>query len=179
MIDFQKLTPEIVARECAGAMKACDAAIAGIVATRTADRTFANTFVALESAADHIGQASGAYAFMAYVAEDDAENQSLERCLRIHSLILRPPPTLCCSPVTPWSPVALPRFSGLLRPGQGGIGIIKVAAIHHDLICCLYSRCHGFGWRVTDIPKIDRTTARADGVEDDKRQILTRERVQD
>ena len=68
MIDFDKLTPEIVARECEAAMKACDAAIAAIVASPAAERTFANTFVALESAADHIGQASGPYAFMAYVS---------------------------------------------------------------------------------------------------------------
>ena len=72
MIDFDKLTPEIVARECEAAMKACDAAIAAIVAVPAAERTFANTFVALEAAADHIGQASGSYAFMAYVAADDA-----------------------------------------------------------------------------------------------------------
>ena len=71
MIDFDKLTPEIVARECEAAMRACDSAIAGIVATPAAERNFANTFVALETAADHIGQASGAYAFMAYVSPDD------------------------------------------------------------------------------------------------------------
>lgn len=72
MIDFDKLTPEIVARECEAAMKACDAAVGAIVAVPTAERTFANTFVVLEAAADHIGQASGAYTFMAYVAVDDA-----------------------------------------------------------------------------------------------------------
>ncbi|MEK7692626.1 MAG: M3 family metallopeptidase [Chloroflexota bacterium] len=72
MIEFDKLTPEIVARECEAAMKACDDAITAIVATPAGQRTFANTFVALESAADNIGQASGAYAFMAYVAPDDA-----------------------------------------------------------------------------------------------------------
>ncbi len=72
MIDFNKLTPEIVASECEAAMRACDDAIAAIVATPTADRTFGNTFVALESAMDIIQQASGQYAFMAYVASDDA-----------------------------------------------------------------------------------------------------------
>ncbi len=72
MIDFDKLTPEIVARECEAAMKACDGAIAAIVATPGGERTFANTLVALESAADYIGQASGTYAFMAYVSPNDA-----------------------------------------------------------------------------------------------------------
>ncbi len=72
MIEFEKLTPDIVAKECVVAMKACDGAIAGIIATPSGERTFANTFVALESAADHIGQVSGTYAFMAYVSSDDA-----------------------------------------------------------------------------------------------------------
>jgi Zn-dependent oligopeptidase len=72
MIEFEKLTPAIVAGKCEEAMRACDGAIAAIVATPAGERTFANTFVALESAADIIGQASGAYAFMAYVATDDA-----------------------------------------------------------------------------------------------------------
>jgi thimet oligopeptidase len=72
MIDFDKLTPEIVTRECEAAIRACDTAIAAIVATPAGERSFANTFVALESAADHVGQASGSYAFMAYVAPDDA-----------------------------------------------------------------------------------------------------------
>ncbi len=72
MIDFDRLTPEIVTRECEAAIRACDTAIAAIVATPAAERSFANTFVALESAADHVGQASGSYAFMAYVAPDDA-----------------------------------------------------------------------------------------------------------
>ena len=72
MIDFDNLTPDIVTRECAAAIAACDAVVAAIVATPASARTFANTLVALESAADYIGQASGAYAFMAYVAVDDA-----------------------------------------------------------------------------------------------------------
>ena len=71
MIDYDKLTPEIVASECEAAMKACDERIADIVATPTGQRTFDNTFVALESAMDIIGQADGRYAFMAYVSSDD------------------------------------------------------------------------------------------------------------
>jgi thimet oligopeptidase len=72
MIDYNKLTPEIVATECEAAMRACDQEVAAIVATPTVERTFANTFVALESAMDIVQQASGRYAFMAYVASDDA-----------------------------------------------------------------------------------------------------------
>ena len=72
MIEFEKLTPERLTEACEQAMRACDAAIAAIVATPPAERTFANTLVALESAADHVGQASGTYAFMAYVSPDDA-----------------------------------------------------------------------------------------------------------
>ena len=72
LIEFGSLTPEIVARECEAALSACDTAIAAIVAKPTASRTFANTFVALENASDILGQASGHYAFMAYVASDDA-----------------------------------------------------------------------------------------------------------
>jgi thimet oligopeptidase len=72
MIDYDKLTPDIVASECEAAIKACDSAIASIVATPAPDRTFANTFVALESAVDHIAKADGAYAFMSYVSADEA-----------------------------------------------------------------------------------------------------------
>ena len=72
MIDFQHLTPAEVERACSEAMERCDAAVAEIVATPAAQRTFRNTFGALESAADIVQKASGTYAFMAYVAEDDA-----------------------------------------------------------------------------------------------------------
>lgn len=72
MIDYQQLTPARVAEACQAAMDACDAAVAAIVATPADRRTFETTFVALESAADIVQQASGAYAFMAYVASDDA-----------------------------------------------------------------------------------------------------------
>ena len=72
MIDFARLTPEDIARACDAAMKACDAAIAEIVATPPDARTFENTLGALEAAADHVAQAGGQYAFMAYVAADDA-----------------------------------------------------------------------------------------------------------
>jgi len=72
MIAYGSLTPERVAAGCEQAMRDCDEGIARIVATPDAERTFANTFGALEAAADHVAQASGAYAFMAYVAADDA-----------------------------------------------------------------------------------------------------------
>jgi thimet oligopeptidase len=72
MIDYDKLTPEIVATECAAAMKECDDRIAAVVATPPARRTFENTFVALESAMDVVAKADGRYAFMSYVSSDDA-----------------------------------------------------------------------------------------------------------
>ncbi len=72
MIDFKSLTPDEIARGCEAAMRACDDGVAAIVATPPERRTFANTLVALEDAVDHVQQAGGQYAFMAYVAEDDA-----------------------------------------------------------------------------------------------------------
>ena len=71
MIEYGNLTPQKVAEGCEKAMRDCDDAIAAIVAVPEPERTFANTFAALETAADYVGQASGAYAFMAYVALDD------------------------------------------------------------------------------------------------------------
>ncbi len=72
MIDFSRLTPEQVTEACERAMRACDDAAAAIVATPSDRRTFENTMVALESAVDHVHQAEGQYAFMAYVASDHA-----------------------------------------------------------------------------------------------------------
>jgi thimet oligopeptidase len=76
MIDFRSLTPQKIADACQQAMDRCDAAIAVIVATPPADRTFANTFLALEDAADGIMRTSGSYGFMAYVADDDAVRET-------------------------------------------------------------------------------------------------------
>ncbi len=72
MIDYQQLTPESLAQGCQDAIRVCDDAIAAIVATPAAQRTFASTLVALESAVDLIHQASGKYAFMSHVSDDDA-----------------------------------------------------------------------------------------------------------
>ena len=72
MIDFKSLTPDAIAQGCQSAIDACEAGVKAIVATPAAERTFDNTFVALESAVDHVAQAGGQYAFMAYVAADDA-----------------------------------------------------------------------------------------------------------
>ena len=72
MIDFATLTPEQIADACQDAMRRCDEAVAAIVATPADQRTFANTFGALESAGDIVAQASGSYGFMAYVSADDA-----------------------------------------------------------------------------------------------------------
>ncbi|MEX2246683.1 MAG: M3 family metallopeptidase [Dehalococcoidia bacterium] len=71
MTDYGSMTPEMVVQECEAAMGRCDDAIAAIVRTPDGERTFANTLVAVESAVDHIEQASGTYGFMAYVAADD------------------------------------------------------------------------------------------------------------
>ena len=77
------MTPDGVTRACEEAIAACDSAVDAIVATRDGDRTFANTLGALEAATDGVGQASGQYAFMAYVADDgdvrDAARASEER----------------------------------------------------------------------------------------------------
>ncbi|HEX5479154.1 MAG TPA: M3 family metallopeptidase [Dehalococcoidia bacterium] len=71
MIDFKNLTPAEVERACREAIEACDRGIEAIVATPADERTFENSLVALESAVDHMAQAGGQYAFMAYVAADD------------------------------------------------------------------------------------------------------------
>ncbi|MYH67423.1 MAG: Zn-dependent oligopeptidase, partial [Dehalococcoidia bacterium] len=70
--DFSAMTPEDVTRACEDAIAACDAGVDAIVATPDAERTFANTLGALEAATDGVSQASGQYAFMAYVASEDA-----------------------------------------------------------------------------------------------------------
>ena len=69
--DFSALTPDDVTQACEDAIAACDVGVDAIVATADGERTFANTLGALEAATDHVSQASGQYAFMAYVAEDD------------------------------------------------------------------------------------------------------------
>ena len=76
MIEFETLTPARIEEACADAIRRCDEGIAAIVAVDPSARTFENTFGALESAADIIGQASGAYAFMAYVSADDGVRET-------------------------------------------------------------------------------------------------------
>ncbi|HEX6029899.1 MAG TPA: M3 family metallopeptidase, partial [Tepidiformaceae bacterium] len=71
LIDFASVTPEQLAEACQGAMDACDAAIAAIVAVPQEQRTYANTLLALEDATDGLSQASGQYAFMGYVSADE------------------------------------------------------------------------------------------------------------
>ena len=77
------MTPEEVTRACEDAIAACDAGVDAIVATPDGERTFANTLGALEAATDGVGQASGQYAFMAYVADNgdvrDAARDAEER----------------------------------------------------------------------------------------------------
>ncbi len=72
MIDFRTLTPQRIADACAEAMRRCDEVVAAIVTTPASERTFANTFVALDSAGDLVRQADGNYAFMSYVSDDEA-----------------------------------------------------------------------------------------------------------
>lgn len=71
-LHFEGVTPAIIASACQEAMDRCDAAIADIVGIPAGRRTFANTLLALEDAVDHVEQASGNYAFLAYVSADDA-----------------------------------------------------------------------------------------------------------
>jgi thimet oligopeptidase len=72
MIDYKNLTPGEITSACERATQECDTIVAAIVAVPAAERTFENTLRALDNVGDVLGQASGAYGFMAYVAEDDA-----------------------------------------------------------------------------------------------------------
>lgn len=72
LVDFGTLTPDQLADACAEAMRVCDERIAALVAVPDSERTFANTLLALEEAVEPVSQASGQYAFMAYVSADDA-----------------------------------------------------------------------------------------------------------
>lgn len=72
LVNFGELTPAQLGEACEAAMRACDASIAAIVAVPDGQRTFANTLLALEEAVEPVSQASGQYAFMAYVSADDA-----------------------------------------------------------------------------------------------------------
>ncbi|MDE2934222.1 MAG: Zn-dependent oligopeptidase [Chloroflexota bacterium] len=68
--DFSAITPEQVTGACEAAIAACGTAVDAIVGTPDGERTFGNTLGALEAATDGVSQASGQYAFMAYVATD-------------------------------------------------------------------------------------------------------------
>ncbi len=68
--DFSAMTPEQVTGACEAAIAACGTAVDAIVGTPDGERTFGNTLGALEAATDGVSQASGQYAFMAYVATD-------------------------------------------------------------------------------------------------------------
>ncbi len=70
-IDFASLTSESLAAACEAAMRSCDEQIARIAAIPDGERSYANTMLALEEATEPVAFASGAYAFMAYVAADD------------------------------------------------------------------------------------------------------------
>ncbi|MCZ7576626.1 MAG: hypothetical protein M5U18_06090 [Dehalococcoidia bacterium] len=68
LVSFDSLTPTQLGEACEAAMRACDASIEAIVAVPDGERTFANTLLALEEAVEPVAQASGQYAFMAYVS---------------------------------------------------------------------------------------------------------------
>ncbi len=72
LVNFGELTPTQLGEACEAAMRACDASIEAMVAVPDGERTFANTLLALEEAVEPVAQASGQYAFMAYVSADDA-----------------------------------------------------------------------------------------------------------
>lgn len=72
LVDFGALTPAQLGDACEAAMRACDASIEAIVSVPDGEGTFANTLLALEAAVEPVSQASGQYAFMAYVSADDA-----------------------------------------------------------------------------------------------------------
>ena len=69
--DFGTLTVSVIEEACQRSIKLCDRELSKIVVLNNAERTFANTIEALESAQDLIGQAAGQYSFMAYVAENE------------------------------------------------------------------------------------------------------------
>ncbi|MGE3076416.1 MAG: M3 family metallopeptidase [Dehalococcoidia bacterium] len=71
LVNFESLTPQELAEACQRAMDGCDAIIADIVGRPAGTRTFANTLLPLEEATDLVSEASGQYAFMAYVTADD------------------------------------------------------------------------------------------------------------
>ena len=75
LLDFTVLTPDSLESACRAAIADCDGQITAIVASDQCQRTFANTMLALEEAVDGVGLASGTYAFMAYVAADDAHRE--------------------------------------------------------------------------------------------------------
>ena len=77
MIEFETLTPARIEEACADAIAPLRRRRSPQSSrTDAAARTFENTFLALEAAADIIGQASGAYAFMAYVSADDGVRET-------------------------------------------------------------------------------------------------------
>lgn len=71
LVNFESLTPESLAEACQRAMDGCDALLADVAAISAGTRTFANTMLPLEQATDLVSEASGQYAFMAYVTADE------------------------------------------------------------------------------------------------------------
>ncbi len=72
MVDFRVPAPAEIEEAQAAAIQAADAIVAEVVAVPAGVRTFANTMLRLEDAADAIERAHGRFGFMSYVAEDAA-----------------------------------------------------------------------------------------------------------
>src|SRR5688572_14239271 len=72
LIDFTVPTPAEIEQARRESVAAAEAVVARIVAVPAEARTFANTLLALEEAADGLEKAQGRYGFMSYVAGDAA-----------------------------------------------------------------------------------------------------------
>ena len=72
LIDYTTVTAQVVEKECAAAMAQTDQILAKVVAVPKGKRDFENTMRPLDQVDAVLGEASGKYAFMAYVAPDAA-----------------------------------------------------------------------------------------------------------
>jgi thimet oligopeptidase len=72
LIDYSTITAEDIQQEMQAAMDRSDAIIDAMLAVPDGKRTFANTLLPLNSIEDLLGKAFGKYAFLGYVATDEA-----------------------------------------------------------------------------------------------------------
>jgi len=71
-IDFGLPSAEQIEGARAAAISAADELVATVVAVPSGQRTFANTMLPLEDAADLVEKAQGRFGFMSYVAEEES-----------------------------------------------------------------------------------------------------------